>query len=249
MSLYAFRQSLAAGLDRTLPPAPWGSRAIVSIEGQDQTPIAIWCPINIIAGAIPAMPAAPFPPRVVTPSGWLPEDADPQSEIYPHSPRTWMGEGRHRLDEVAPWLAGECALHDCRLVLTTHARQVLADPHACRAFLDAHPDAPIDIALDPVAMLTSDMLALAEDHLLRICDAMIDHPRVCMVLLHNIRTLPGRSTEDLAPCPIHEGLLDPDLLVEIARRAHDCDKPVVLREMQLARQLGLLRPARTPAAR
>ncbi len=249
MSLYAFRQPLAAGLDGILPPAPWGSQAIVSIEGQHQTPIATWCPINIIAGAVPAMPAPPFPPRVVTPSGWLPEDTDPQAEIYPLSPRTWMGEGRHRLDEVAPWLADQCARRDSRLALTTHARQVLADPHACSAFLDAHPDAPIDIALDPVAMLTSDMLALAEDHLLRICDAMIDHPRVCVVLLHNLQTLPGRSSEDLAPCPIHEGLLDPELLVEIARRADAGNKPVVLREMQLARQLSLLRPARTPATR
>ncbi len=251
MSLYAFRQSLAAGLDRVFPPPPWGSRAIVSIEGRDQTPLAAWCPVNILADTIPPLPAADFPPHIVVPSGWFSEDVRPlsDSEVYPEDPRTWMGEGRARLDEIAPRLADQCARRGARLALTTHARQVLADPHACNAFLTTHEHAPIDIALDPVAMLTANMLALAEDHLRRICDAMLDQRRVCMVLLHNLTTLPGRPADDLAPSPIHEGLLDPDLLVEIARRAADAGRPVVLRETQLGRQLGLLRPARMPATR
>ncbi len=243
MALYALRQPTAAGLEHLT--GPWAQLAIVSIDGQVQHPLALAPSLNILAGAVPPLPSTDLPPYVVTHSGWLPEDAPARDEIYPEDPRVWMGEGRNRLDEIAPWLAEEAFVRGARLALRPHARHVLSDPHACLAFLEAHDNKPIDIALDPVAMLTPDMLSCAEDHLTRIADALFDHPRVAMVLLRNTR----RHADDLAPTPVHEGEIESSLLIDLAERALEAAKPLVLREAELARQLGVLRPAGLHAAR
>ncbi len=243
MALYAIRQPVAAGLDYLT--GPWADRAIVSIDGQIQHPLALAPSLNILAGAVPALPAMDLPNWLVTHSGWLPENAPARDEVYPEDPRVWMGEGRVRLDEIAPWLAQEARVRGGRLALRPHARQILSDPHACLAFLDTHDNEPIDIALDPIAMLTPDMLSCAEDHLTRIADALIDHPRVPMVLLRNAR----RRGDDLLPTPVHEGELESCHLIYLAERALSAAKPIVLREAGLARQLGVLRPAGLHAAR
>lgn len=245
MKLFALRQPSALGSEHAIPPGPWTERVIVSIDGQSQRVLAAAPPLNVLAGAVPPLPRGDLPAHLVLHSGWLPEDSPANQEIYPEDPRIWMGEGRRRLDEVLAWLAPEVSPRGSRIALRTHARQVLGDPHACAAFLNDHPE--IDLALDPVSMLTADMLVCADDHLGRIADQLFTHPRVAMVLLHNLRRADGardsRDGGEIAPCSIHEGLIDPGLLVSLGERAGDHGKAIVLREGGLARQLGLLRPA------
>jgi len=227
----------------TAPPGPWRQRIVTAVEGPNRgAPVAaIASTFNLLAGGVPALPTS-GPDLLACLSGWLPPDreVDPDGAI-PSSFVTWSKAGWDALAEVFGWLAPQASKAGKRIGIMPHARTVVSDPQACMTFLRAIEDPSVGLVIDPVAMLTPEMLPDAEDHLLRTYEALADHDRVWMFLMTNTRRSPdGRS---LRPAPLHDGELDRDMLIETALRSLPRAMPVAMLEETLPRQLAAVRAA------
>lgn len=158
----------------------------------------------------PAAAALPEAPLVLGWSGGLGE------ELFERAFATWMPSGRNALDLYLD--AAEPVLRDrgSRLLLRTHARHVISDAQAAVALLDARPEAPLGVALDPAACLEASMLGDAEDHMVRFFDLAGGRAEV-IVLASVHQPASPEAPEPLAPAPLGDGLIDPTLLGRLAR--------------------------------
>jgi len=239
--LHIVRQPKAVGLLDDL--RPWGERVIVPMEGGQTSPLALLSGLNLLAGAVPALPHEPPAPTLACFSGWLPEDHRPERGVFSPSLATWTGEGAARLQPLMDWLADELDVRRLRLALWPHARHVLSDAASLVRFLDGVPG--IGFILEPAALLTTDMLSDAEDHLERLAD-LLDHPAAIGAVVTNIetvRTPDGRR--EARTCPLHRGQLEPRIIMRTIVERLDERFPLVLPEGEIGRQLAMIRP---PAA-
>jgi hypothetical protein len=170
-------------------------------------PFAVAAPGNLLADDW-RLPDGETGGRVVCWSGSLAADDD----LFAPHPGNWTGPGRDALDARVAALAGPLRDRDLTLCLRPHARHVLSDAPSCRAFLEAHADAPVALALDPAALLEESMLDAAGDHLGRIlaalapASAMIiltgDHAGLPADDLHRlVRAAAGPAVPIARPCP------------------------------------------------
>ncbi len=173
-------------------------------------------------------PATPEGGRLVLYSGWLGEQAGPG--LWTSSFRTWGPTGRDAFDRLTARLSEAESMFCFR----PHARHVLADPQTCLSFLRAHesdgPDSRgswgFGVLLDPVAMLTPDMLDQAEDHLRRAFGALADRADVPALLLTNAELVETTDSKELRACPLDAGVLNAEMIRTLAAEFWPADKPV-----------------------
>lgn len=221
-------------------PNAWTERPVHSVEGRNrERAIMGFGGFNPLAGAMPTLPSRDFAPIVACWSGWYPVDALPEHGVYPRDFRTWQPKAWDELQAVLGWLTPQLAREGLSFALRPHARHVLSDAQACMNFLQRFDDERLGVLLDPVATLTAEMLDLAEDHLVRVFEALAAHPRVPAIVLTNAEVVELPDRVELRSAPVHKGVLDAGLLIDLAR-THGGGKPIVLLEEQLAGQLAVI---------
>ncbi|MEM1329342.1 MAG: hypothetical protein AAGG07_02145 [Planctomycetota bacterium] len=116
---------------------------------------------------------------VVAWSGWLGEQPASGDGLWAASPETWGPAGMAAFPLVVEHLTERSRVAP---ILRPHARHLLCDPQRCLALLNG--DGPrFRLLLDPVAMLTPEMLPQAEDHLVRSVEALGGRAETVGVLL------------------------------------------------------------------
>ena len=110
-------------------------------------------------------------------SGWLGDQPAAGKGLWRSDPATWGPGGLKALHEIIRRLT----VNGLTPVLRPHARHLLCDPQRCLSLLNG--DGPrFRILLDPVAMLTPDMLKTAEDHLVRAVESLLHRSEVVGVI-------------------------------------------------------------------
>ncbi|MDX9910845.1 MAG: hypothetical protein RBS39_03335 [Phycisphaerales bacterium] len=144
-------------------------------------PLAHWAgdAANLLSDAFhwPEVPAdAPADTPLAMWSGWIPDPDDPSPTFRHASPLTWMPAARAALEQ---------RLLDARrmglaLALRPHARHAISDVPGVLDLARRHEHARV--LLDPLAMLTDDMLPRAADHLRRILSDLATLPTILAVV-------------------------------------------------------------------
>lgn len=150
---------------------------------------------------------------------------------------TWGPAGRRAFDQWCTHLKQTLAVSGGNVWVRPHARHVLSDTPSCADFLRRHASAQLKLLLDPSGMLTPAMLARADEHVERALSALAGNPGIGAVMLTNV--VRGSETE-LAPAPIHRGLVDGSVLARMARAAVPEHVPLVLLDGELEDQMRLL---------
>lgn len=181
-------------------------------------------------------------------SGWLDEDAQPESGVFHHDPRTWTGLGwdrlLDRLGEILP--AFEAA--NSRLLLRPHVRHVLSDAPTVRKLLGLVDSPALGIFFEPTAMLTAGMVDDAPDHLTRLFEALVGYDRVDAIFLTGAER-PARGETDpahddlLVPAPLTRGAIDYHDLLGVLRARGHFPWPIVLYDEDVDAQFDMLRQA------
>ncbi|GAB5495921.1 MAG: hypothetical protein Phyf2KO_10010 [Phycisphaerales bacterium] len=131
-------------------------------------------------------------------AGWYDQAADPALGVFPSDHRLW-NEGldllRQQIDALGPVLEEQNA----RLLLRPALGLVLSDPHSIWALFEKLPDGPSGVLVDPVAMLTPEMMEHAEDHLPRMFDKLGNLERCEAVILSGAAV---HNDERLTHCPL-----------------------------------------------
>lgn len=220
--------------------SPWCERMLMPLEGKDKTARAALGTLNLLAGAVPELPGVSRPARLVAWSGWLPEDASPEDGCFRTGFETWGPEGRKKFEDLCDWLGPRLREAGHTLVLRPHARHVLSDIPSCVSFAKARAGQPFELLIEPGALLTPETLRDAKEHIGRIVSAASEIACVWGFLAGGVaRTRPDDELRAVSLC---EGDLDPDVVGCAVRRAAG-NRPVVVYEALLPRQLGFLRPA------
>lgn len=181
-------------------------------------------------------------------SGWFDDQADPQSGVFHHDPRTWTAIGwetlEARLAEILPMF--EAA--GTRLLLRPHVRHVISDAPAIRRVLGLFETSALGILLEPAAMLTAGMAADARDHLTRILEALARHERVAAVLMTGaerpaLGEADGEHDDILVPAPLSRGCIDYHDLLAVLTDHGPFERPLALYDEDVPAQLDMLRQA------
>jgi hypothetical protein len=197
-------------------------------------------PGEVVEGSMP----------VVAWSGWLGEDADESRGVFARDFRTWTKPAWAEFDGAIDRVVPELVRAGTELWLRPHSRHFLADPQTCVSFLLRRLNQPIRVLLDPASMLTSSMLARAEDHLERALTALAVRPGVAAVLLANVERPEGTDDgEALVAAPLHRGLMEPGLVAAAWRRHGAGTTPAVLIGREMAQQVEVLGRAGSEAGR
>jgi sugar phosphate isomerase/epimerase len=198
----------------------------------------------------PSEPQAPIQPEqtAVFWSGWFDDQAQPESGVFHHDPRTWTAKGwdtlEARLAEILPVFEAAGA----RLLLRPHVRHVISDAPSVRRILGKFETPALGIFLEPAAMLTAGMAGDARDHLTRILEALAHHERVAAILLTGAER-PARGEADpehddiLVPAPLTRGTLDYHDLLAVLKGHGPFERPLVLYDEDVPAQLDMLREA------
>jgi len=211
-------------LDSSPAPASgcdaWGApSAPAIIEDLDtSSPFASWDNANPLAAA-PRPSPEPLAPRLATWSGWL-IDSDGQASI-----QTWTGQGWEALRSACDQLEPELDERGMSVLFRPHAAHVLSDPRSCLTFLQQRESRAFALLLDPVSLLTPEMLPDAEDHLDRIAQTLLAHPQVPAVILSDAIV---SDTGQIAHAPLAEGALPRRVLDRLIDRVRSSDAAAVL---------------------
>ncbi len=143
--------------------------------------------------------------RLIAWAGWLDDDrADPCAGRFEPDFRLWTATGWDALSAGLVSISGTLEAQNATLCLRPHAGCVLSDSQGCLTFLRENLPPRIELLLDPVALLTPDMLAKLDDHLARAFEALGDQPAVVGCVL----AAPAVVGEHVAHAPLAE---HPDL--------------------------------------
>ncbi|MEQ8850909.1 MAG: hypothetical protein RIB32_03910 [Phycisphaerales bacterium] len=174
-------------------------------------------------------------PRTILWSG-QPMDADDPDNWFRRTPATWGEAAQQRFNAFCAELAPQLQRAGRRILFRTHARHVLCDPPRCLKMLEqwggTSDAAAFGIAFDPVSLLEPDMLPHADDHLDRLFRFL--GPVADALYLGNAHI----DDDRVIPAPLHDGPLDPDRLLALAREHLPPQTPVILGEAELDAQLA-----------
>ncbi len=167
---------------------------------------------------------------------WLPDAGEPApgdrlivwsgalgGGLFDRSPETWLPAG---LVALHAWLDRAMSVCDgagIELLVRPHARHVLCDAHRVASFLNDRPEAML--ALAPAALLESDMLHDAEDHLARALETL--GGRASCVVVQNVKP-PETASQAPQRVGLEDGLLDARMLVEIILKNVPPNVPLLL---------------------
>ena len=182
----------------------------------------------------PAVPSGV--PRGITWSGRLGEGDEPFRALPDAG--NWTRAGWVTLIAACESLLPELRRRGVDLCLRPHARHILSDAQGCLTLLRGNPD--VRLLLDPGSMLAGSMLPRIEDHLTRIFEALGEHPAVAAVVLANVRLLDPKDEDALILCPLHRGLIDPELLLRTWQAHCPPQLPCVLLEEEFEAQAAML---------
>lgn len=131
-------------------------------------------------------------------AGWFDASADPAQGLFPSDFRLWnqgLEQLRQSIDALDPILADTGS----RLLLRPALGLVLSDPHSIAAFFEKRPEGPVGVLVDPVAMMTPEMMEHAQDHLPRMLDKLGNLEQCEGLLLSGAYI---QTDERLTHCPL-----------------------------------------------
>jgi len=209
--------------------------AVVSLDEPEGESFAAVSEINPLTCA-PAEAAAALletaagAPRLISWTGTLADD------LFERDPMSWLPRPREAFAALCDALAPRLIERDLRILWRPHARHVIADAQTARAFLNDRPDGPFEIVFEPTALLEPEMLDAAETHLERAFEAL--GPLCAAAILTNVRL--HESGNRLQPAPLHQGLLETDLLLRCASQWIPERTAVILLEDEIETQRRLI---------
>ncbi len=169
--------------------------------------------------------------RVIVWSGWV--------EGEHGAMRTWSPDAWKRLlawgDTAGRWAHA----NGIRIWLRPHARHIVSDAPRCVAIARELAERPIDIVLDPAAMLTPEMFPLAGEHIARIIASLAGHERVAGIIIANGDHTAGAVDGALSLVPPDRGRLDPREIARAVREHWPWEKPIILLGDDVARRRAL----------
>lgn len=139
--------------------------------------------------------------------------------LFERDPRTWLPRG---MEGFTSWLE-RAQSAGVRLLVRPHARHVLCDAHRVSNVLKERDD--LGLALSPAALIESDMLHDAMDHVVRTLETLGE--RADCVVLENVRP-PETPSGPVRPSTLDEGLLDADELLRVVLDRVPETTPLVL---------------------
>ena len=226
-------------------PRSGGGWLVASQGGELRWPV--WTG-NIFSDA-PPLPSEPGPGQaVVAWSGWFDDEADPESGVFHHDPRTWSAEGWERLEARLADVLPAFEASNTRLLLRPHVRHVVSDVPSVRRLLGLVESRALGIFFEPAAMLTAGMVNDAPDHLTRSFEALVGFDRVEAIFLTGAeRPARGEATPEhddlLVPAPLTRGVIGYHDLLAVLRAHGPFPWPIVLYDEDVDAQLGMLREA------
>lgn len=207
-----------------------GAVGVIADPGVVEDPWAVIMGGNPLGGVIAAPAGAA---RVVLGSGFIPMEDE---ELGVVDPRTWGQEGWDRLrgaiEEYMGRFAGE-------VLVRPRARGVLSDAPSCLRFLEwsATQARRPGLLLDPVGMLTGDMVARAEDHVGRLLGMVAGRPGIAGVVVSNVTEEHGEAVR----AALHRGVIDGGTLVAMVREHVPEGVPLVIGGEAIDEQVAMLR--------
>lgn len=188
-------------------------------------------PGNLVAEPLLPTRLPPGPGRTLLWSGWFEPD---QSDGDLPSPLTWSPAAWTRLTTFCAAVAESRS--DARVCFVPRSGHILSDLPSCQRFLGgragwtgAHADR-FELLLDPIGMLSLDMLVHAPEHLERIVLGLGGLAGVAGIFLSNVAPV------SLERRPIHDGVLSAPFLAELLSRC-PADLPLLLLNEDVAGQL------------
>ncbi len=181
-------------------------------------------------------------------SGWFDDEADPESGVFHHDPRTWTALGWETLEARLAEILPKFEAANARLLLRPHVRHVISDAPSVRRILGKFETPVLGILFEPAAMLTAGMADDARDHLTRLLEALAHHERVAAILLTGAER-PARGDADpehddiLVPAPLTRGSLDYHDLLAVLKDFGLFERPLALYDEDVPAQLDMLREA------
>lgn len=152
--------------------------------------------------------------RVLAWSGWFAEPLAPGH--WPRDPQTWTKPGQAALDAALDTLLPEFSATR-PLLLRPHARHVLSDAPRSLNLLRARTDQPLQLVLDPAAMLEPSMLIHAEDHYRRVLGALADHPAVAALIVTGAREIAHDDGPAIIPTRLADSQIPAALIARLVR--------------------------------
>ena len=221
----------------------WDAR-LVDREGDVRAMVSDRNPLS--QSGPPDLVTPPRPTAVVLRTGWLDGPDHPDDGVFHSGFRTWTATGWEAFNALLPPLEEEAVATGRSLWLRPHARHVLSDAQGTLSAVRSLGEAsPVGLLLDPAGMLTASMLDAAEDHLNRIAEALLEHPRTAAVVITGAELVEvagggGAGSPELRPVPVHHGALPAQSLRDIAHAAAEAGKPLVLLGSELDEQRAAL---------
>lgn len=222
-------------------PRSGGGWSLRSQGGEIRWPVSA---ANIFSNGVSPLPDQ----TLITWSGWFGDEAEPESGVFHHDPRTWTAQGwetlEARLDEILPKFEAVGA----RLLLRPHVRHVISDAPSVRRILAKFDSPALGILFEPAAMLTAAMADDARDHLTRLLEALAHHERVAAVLLTGAER-PARGETDpehddiLVPAPLTRGSLDYHDLLAVLKDHGPFTRPLAIYDEDVPAQIDMLTEA------
>lgn len=222
-------------------PRSGGGWLVASQGGELRWPV--W-PGNLFSDAPDPQPGQ----TVVAWTGWFDQDAQPESGVFHHDPRTWSAQGwqtlEARLAEILPTFQAKGA----RLLLRPHVRHVISDAPTIRRLLAAFESETLGIFFEPAALLTAGMTDDARDHLTRLLEAFWGNPRIAAYFLTGAeRPALGEADPEhddlLVPAPMTRGAIDYHDLLAVLQERGPFPWPLVVYDEDVDAQADMLRQA------
>mgnify|MGYP003638210412 FL=1 len=157
-------------------------------------------------------------------AGWFDEEADPARGLFPSDHRLWT-TGLESLRESLDSLDAILSERDAYLSLRPACGLVLSDPHSVAALLNESPSGRLRILADPVAMLTPEMAAHAEDHLPRMLDKLGNFETTSAIVLSGYE---AASEDRLTHRPLGENESFDRMLIEAWQQSAFTERDVVV---------------------
>lgn len=157
-------------------------------------------------------------------AGWFDEKADSARGLFPSDHRLWT-TGLESLRESFASLDAVLSERDAYLSLRPACGLVLSDPHSVAALLNESPSSRLRILVDPVAMLTPEMAAHAEDHLPRMLDKLGNFETASAIILSGYGSA---SNDRLTHRPLSENESFDRMLIEAWQQSAFAEREVLI---------------------